>query len=349
MTPDTSLLTVIGRPAADRSIVRRGSGVLTRGSSQAVRSGDGSCGGRDRARRRAHRRGGHLGHRRGVPPAGAAARARTFAIARRARQLRRHVVDAPLPGRALRQRPVHVRLPVQAVARRRRSPPPRRSCTTSARSSTRTTSTPLIRYRHRIDAGRVVERRQPLDRARDRTRHRRGRHASPGFLWMCQGYYRHGTGLHARVAGHRGLRRRGAAPPGVAGRRRPDGQAGRRDRLGRHRRHAHPDHRRRLRARDDAAALARRSSSCGPTATSWPTRCATSTSPTSGPTRSCAARSSRTATRSRRCRSRTPRWLRFVPARGHPRRCCPRASTSTSHFNPTYRPWQQRIAVAARR
>jgi hypothetical protein len=29
----------------------------------------------------------------------------------------RHLVDPPLPGRALRQRPVHLRLPVQAVAR----------------------------------------------------------------------------------------------------------------------------------------------------------------------------------------------------------------------------------------
>ena len=38
-----------------------------------------------------------------------------------------------------------------------------------------------------------------------------------------------------------------------------------------------------------------------------------------------------------------------VPPRGDPRRCCPRASTSTATSTRRYRPWQQRIAVAARR
>ncbi|CAA9446434.1 MAG: Flavin-binding family monooxygenase, partial [uncultured Pseudonocardia sp.] len=78
------------------------------------------------AHRRAHRRRGHLRHRRRLPPAARAAGAHVPAP-RRARRPGRHVADAPLPGCALGQRPVHLRLRLQAVARtldrhRRRDP-----------------------------------------------------------------------------------------------------------------------------------------------------------------------------------------------------------------------------------
>ena len=73
--------------------------------------------------------------------------------ARGARELRRHLADAQVPGHPLRQRPVHLRLPLQAVDRAHRSPPPRRSSSTWARSSTRTTSAEHIRYQHRITHG----------------------------------------------------------------------------------------------------------------------------------------------------------------------------------------------------
>ena len=148
---------------------------------------------------------------------------------------------------------------------------------------------------------RLVERGAPLDGHRHRPRHRRGAPVHHAFLWMCQGYYKHARGLHARVAGDGGLRRRGRPPADLAGGPRPRGQAGRGHRLGRHRRHPHPRHRPRLRARDDAPALADVLLRATQRATSWPTRCAASTSPTSGRTRSCAARSSRTATSARRC------------------------------------------------
>ena len=85
---------------------------------QAARYGQsmGNQGVERRARRRAHRRCRHLRDRRRGAPA-AAATGHELPAARCARQLRGHVVDAPLSGRALRQRPLHVRLRLQAVAR----------------------------------------------------------------------------------------------------------------------------------------------------------------------------------------------------------------------------------------
>ena len=62
--------------------------------------------------------------------------------------------------------------------------------------------------------------------------------------------------LHAGVPGHRELRRAGRAPAGVAGGSRLRRQAGRRDRLRRHGRHARAGDGRRGRARHDAPALA---------------------------------------------------------------------------------------------
>ena len=106
-------------------------------------------------------------------------------------------------------------------------------------------------------ARRVVDRRRPLDHHR---------HAGPtparsvgftcGYLFMCSGLLQLQGRLHARVPGHRELRRAGRAPAGVAGRPRLRRQAGRRHRLRRHRRHAGAGDGRRRRARHDAAALA---------------------------------------------------------------------------------------------
>ena len=93
-----------------------------------------------RLRRRPHRRRRGLRYRRRVPPAGPVPRPELRHPGRPG-QPGRNLVDAPVPGRALRQRPVHLRLPVQAVARARRSRRARRSSTTSTRSSTTTTST----------------------------------------------------------------------------------------------------------------------------------------------------------------------------------------------------------------
>ena len=59
---------------------------------------------------------------------------------------------------------------------------------------------PHIRYRHRIVVGALVERGQSLDDRGHPDGHRAKRSRfTANFLWMCQGYYRHSRGLHARV------------------------------------------------------------------------------------------------------------------------------------------------------
>ena len=174
---------------------------------------------------------------------------------RRARRLRRHVVDAPLPGRALRQRPVHVRVPLQALARpadrhRRRDPAlPGRG----HRRERAEAAHPLPAPRR---LGGVVVRRARWTVHLTRTDTDEELVVTAGFVWMCQGYYRHNTGYTPEWPGFDRFARRGAPPAGVARRRRPLRQARRRDRLRRHRGDADPEHRRRLRARHDAAALA---------------------------------------------------------------------------------------------
>ena len=78
---------------------------------------------------------------------------------RRAGRPRRHLVDPPLPGRALRQRPVHLRLPVQALARpvdRGGRGDPR---TTSTRSSRRTTCSSTSATSTGCTGGQLVVRR----------------------------------------------------------------------------------------------------------------------------------------------------------------------------------------------
>ena len=77
-----------------------------------------------------------------------------------------------------------------------------------------------------------------------------------GFLFVCSGYYRYDRGLHARVPGHRALRRPGRPPAALARGPRLRRQARRRDRQRRHRGDAGPGDGRDGRARDDAAALA---------------------------------------------------------------------------------------------
>ena len=134
------------------------------------------------------------------------------------------------------------------------------------------------------------------------------------------------------------------APADVAGRPRLRRQAGGRDRLGRHRGDADPGHGARLRAHHDAAALAHVLLRAGATSTSSPTRCASSTSPRSGPTRSCAARSSSSRGRSPSCCVDHPELVREELLEGDPRPILGPDFDIDTHFNPRYRPWQQRIA-----
>ncbi len=76
------------------------------------------------------------------------------------------------------------------------------------------------------------------------------------FLWMCQGYYKHEQGYTPDWPGMDSYRGPDRAPADLADRHRSVRQAGRRDRLRRHGRHARAGDRRRVRARHDAAAIA---------------------------------------------------------------------------------------------
>ena len=138
-------------------------------------------------------------------------------------------------------------------------------------------------------------------------------------------------------------------PQDVAGRRRPRGQARRGDRLGRDRRDADPGHRGRRRARHDAAALADVLLRPPELATSSPTRCASLDVPEEW-THEIVRR--QIVKMQRRDDAHGAR----LPRHGCARSCIeairpqlPEGFDVEKHFNPPYRPWQQRIAVRARR
>ena len=114
--------------------------------------------------------------------------------ARGARELRRHLAMHTYPGHPLRQRPLHVRLPVQAVDERthrlrERDPQVhgrghRRERPRTATSAT-TTGSPRPRGRATRTSGRS---RPPTPSTGEVHRF------TTNFLWMCQGYYRHSEG-----------------------------------------------------------------------------------------------------------------------------------------------------------
>ena len=255
-------------------------------------------------------------------------------------------MDAPVPRRALGQRPVHLRLPAQAVARAVRSPPAARSSSTSTRSSRRTSWPGSIRYHHEVTALRWSSDGAPVDR--------RGHpHATPAsscgspptFLWMCQGYYNHDEPYTPRVAGHGAVRghrsctRRRGPPTSTTPASGCWSSA-----PGRPRRRWSRRWREDGRARDDAAALAvvlvprRRRSTSSPR----------TLEPLDLPPEW-------THEILRRQYIQQLDWLAAVGQRG-PRPSCtsswsrrirpllPEGTDVEKHFTPRYRPWQQRIA-----
>ena len=140
----------------------------------------------------------------------------------------------PLPGRALRQRHAHPGLLLPALDRpevhRRRAVDPGLPARHGGRGRHRRPH-PL---RPQGAAGRVVERRRPLDGRRRAHRHRRGGHP---HLWLpvhVLGLLPLPGRLHAGLPGPRPLRRRGRAPPAVARGPRRRRQAGAGDRVGGH-------------------------------------------------------------------------------------------------------------------
>ena len=109
------------------------------------------------------------------------------------------------------------------------------------------------------------------------------------FLFGCTGYYRYDEPLHARLRGHRALRRHARPPAALARGPRLRRQACRRHRQRRDRGHARAGDGGHGRARDDAPALAELRAFAARTATrsrSWPgAGC-----PRASPTRSSAGR-----------------------------------------------------------
>ncbi len=261
---------------------------------------------RVRARRRPGRRRRHLRHRRRPPPEDPTAghHVRRPGLPR---ELRRDLVDAPLPGHPLRLRPLHLRLRLEALGRssdRHRCRDPR----LPRRGHRRRGAGPVhpLPPPHRL--GIVVEPGQPLDRRGDPDRHRRPVHFhhglpvdGPGLLPPC-------PGAHAGLARFRAVRGPGRPPPDVARRPGPGGEGRGGDRFRRHHGHPRAGHRRPVRTRDRPAALtdlllrrAQRQRAGRHAAPARPAR-------TSGSTRSSAANSCSTAMHSSSCRSTSRSW-----------------------------------------
>ena len=100
------------------------------------------------------------------------------------------MVDPPVPGHALRQRPVHLRLPVQALA----GPPIATGEEILTYLDEVIAADGLhenIRYRHRVTAvsWSTEDRRWTVEVTRGDTGQQL--RFTTGFLWMCPGYYDH--------------------------------------------------------------------------------------------------------------------------------------------------------------
>ena len=117
----------------------------------------------------------------------------SFVVLETAGELRRHVAHPPLSGHPLRQRPLYVRLSLQAVDRcadrHRRGDPGLHG--RSHRGERSRAAHPLPPQDH---FGPLVERGQSLDIEGTRTDTGEAVRFTANFLWMCQGYYRHSQG-----------------------------------------------------------------------------------------------------------------------------------------------------------
>ena len=242
----------------------------------------------DRSLRRADRRRRHLRRRRRLPPDAAVPR-HQLRRAGGAGELRRHLDDAPLSRHPLGQRPVHLRLSLQALDRRA-DRHGRRDPDLHGRGDRRERPRPA----HPLPAPDL-----PAQAGRARTTSGRSRPPAPtparpvrftaNFLWMCQGYYRHSEGYTPEWEGMADFKGQHRPPADLAGGPRLPRQEGGRHRLGRHGGDADPG---------DGARRA-------PTS-----RCCSARRPISGP----AATRSRSPTSCASCRS-TRHWIHEIVRR----------------------------------
>ena len=147
----------------------------------------------DRALRRADRRGRDIRGRRRLSPDQAVPR-HQLRGAGDAGELRRHVVDPQISGHPVRQRPPHLRLPLQAVdqrADRDRGRNPRLHGR-SHRGERPRPPHPLSSQDQPRPAGRAQEKLWTIEATRTDTGE--AVRFTANFLWMCQGYYRHSEG-----------------------------------------------------------------------------------------------------------------------------------------------------------
>ncbi len=201
-----------------------------------------------------------------------------------------------------------------------------------------------IRYRHRIDCGALVERRQPAGRSRPPapTPARRVRFTA-NFLWMCQGYYRHSEGYTPEWPGMDDFKGRIVHPQTW-----PEDLDYKGKNVvvigsGATAATLHPGDRRRLRATSPCCSARRPSSAPAATRTSSPTSCASSRSTRPGSTRSCAARSCTIRPSSPGAAFAEPEAVKQELLAGVRAYLGPDYDIET-HFTPSYRPWRQRIA-----
>ena len=262
--------------------------------------------GTHRAPRRADRRRRPLRHRRRPPPAGAlpgqelrdprGARATSAApgtssatpgSARTPTCTRSATASSPGPtAKSIADGDSILDYVRETAARGRDRPPGSASTTASSRADWSSEEARWTVEAERTDSGETVQ-------------------LTCGFLCVLQRLLPLRRGLHARVPGHRALRRRGRPPAALARGPRLRGQAGRRDRQRRDRGDAGAGDGRDGRARDDAAALADLHRLDAGRRPDRQRRCAASC-PTRPPTRSCAGRTS------------SCRWLFYQLSRRRP-------------------------------
>ena len=234
--------------------------------------------------------------------------AASFVVLEAKDELRRHVAHAPL-SRASAPTATSTRsATASSRGRARRSPRAEEILKYMGEVIEENDLGRHIRYRHKITSATLVERGQPAGRSWPRAPTRRGARFTAELPLDVPGLLPPRRGLHARVAGHGPVPGRIVHPQTwpedldyrgkeviVIGSGATTATLDAGDRRGR------PSTSRCSSARRPTSAPA-------PTPTSWPTRCASSTSTRPGSTRSSAARCCTTRKRSPDCRSSSPSW-----------------------------------------
>ena len=295
-----------------------------------------------RAFRRSDRRRWAFGRRRRLSPDQAMPR-NAFSRGRGAGQLRRNVAHAQISRRPLRQRSLHLRLSLQAVD----WPADRDG---GGNPGLHGRGDRGERIRAGVSAtvaedrfGPLVERDKKLWTL-EATRVDGGDAVTftANFLWMCQGYYRHAEGLHARLAGHARLQGRVRPSPVVAERSERRRAKRRRHRFGRDRGDADSRDRGGVRARHVVAAVAdlllhRQGPSRIRRHVASARNLRRIVSRHHAPEDAYRKASLRAA-----CRRRS-RGVATISSRSRERTSGP--TIRCAHFTPRYRPWRQRVAL----